>query len=183
MAKIMELYEAHQSNELPRDQGYIITENLSESTRYSRYEVISYRNVKDIYAVGEGLQFQADGKKLYLLFEPLNYNAKHLEPIHRDELHRVPLRKNELEVYVTKRQEKIMVAKEPVMTYTSFTIANQTGYHSSYIVYHDESSVRTILGFFEQSFWKTLSIGRLDAKKARELISGPLDTLMIPEGL
>ncbi len=183
MAKIMELHEAHQAGELPRDKGYVITENLSESTRYSRYEVISYRNVKDIYAVEEGIQFQADGKKLYLLFEPLNYNAKHLEPVYRDDSHRIPIRQNELEVYSTRRQEKIMVAKEPIITYTSFTIANQTGLHSSYIVYHDESSIRTILGFFEQSFWKTLSIGRIDARNACELISGPLEALMIPEGL
>lgn len=183
MAKIMDIYDAYRGNELPRDKGFIITEFLDESTRYSHYEVISYGNVKDIYMVDEGLMFQADGKKLYVLFEPLSYNAKHLEPAHRDDAHRIPLRIKELEIYSTKRQEKIMIAKEPVMTYTSFTVAKRTGLHSSYVVYNDESSLRTILGFFEQTFWKTLNTTRIDAKNACGLIEPPMRKLMVPEGL
>lgn len=183
MARIMDLYEAHRTDALPRDRGYVITEHLNESSRYARYEIISYRNVKDIYLVGEGLLFQADGKKLYILFEPLNYNAKHMEPAYRDDAHSIPLRQKELEVCLTKRQEKIMVAKEPVVSYTSFTVANQSGLHASYIVHHDESPMGTILGFFEQSFWKTLNTSRIDARKACDLIRVPLELLMVPEGL
>ncbi len=183
MAKILELYEAYKDNELPRDRGYIISEFLDDATRYAHYEVISYRNVKDIYINEDGLLFQSDGRKLYILFEPLNYGSKHLEPIHRDEAHRIPLRLKELEVYNTKRQEKVMIAKEPIVTYTSFTIAKETGLNTSYIVYNDESSIRTILGFFEQSLWKTLNITRTDARNACDLIAKPMEILTVPDGL
>jgi hypothetical protein len=166
MAKIMDLFEAYTAGELPRDGGFIITELLDDSSRYARYEVISYGNVKDIYIIDEGIMFQADGRKLFVLFEPLNYSAKHVEPAYRDESHRIPYRYKELEIYSTKRQEKLMIAKEPVETYTSFTIANETGLNTSYIVHKEESTARTILGFFEQSLWKTLSISRTDAKKS-----------------
>ena len=183
MAKIMDLFEAYSSNELPRDGGFIITELLNDSSRYARYEVISYGNVKDIYMMEEGIMFQADGKKLFVLFEPLNYSAKHVEPAYRDDAHRIPYRIKELDIYTTKRQEKIMIAKEPVETYTSFTISNETGLNTSYIVYKEESTQRTILGFFEQSFWKTLSVPRTDAKKACDVIDEPLAKLMVPFGL
>jgi len=183
MAKIMDLFEAYSSDELPRDGGYIITELLDDSSRYARYEVISYGNVKDIHQIDEGIMFQADGRKLFVLFEPLNYSAKHVEPTFRDEKHRIPYRLNELEVFATKRQEKLMIAKEPVETYSSFTIANETGFQSSYIVYKEESTARTILGFFEQSLWKTLSISRTDARNACEIITIPLNKVMIPFGI
>ena len=183
MAKIMDLFEAYSSGELPRDGGFIITEILNESSRYARYEVISYGNVKDIYMMDEGIMFQADGRKLFVLFEPLNYSAKHVEPAYRDDAHRIPYRAKELDVYATKRQEKVMIAKEPVETYTSFTIAHETGMNTSYIVYKEESTQRTILGFFEQSFWKTLNISRTDAKNACGIIESPLAKLMVPFGL
>ncbi|MDF1567704.1 MAG: transposase [Spirochaetaceae bacterium] len=183
MAKIMDLFEAYTTGELPRDGGFIITELLDDSSRYARYEVISYGNVKDIYVIDEGIMFQADGRKLFVLFEPLNYSAKHVEPAYRDESHRIPYRYKELEIYATKRQEKLMIAKEPVETYTSFTIANETGLNTSYIVHKEESTARTILGFFEQSLWKTLSISRTDAKKACEIIEEPLNKVMIPFGI
>jgi len=180
MAKIMDLFEAYNASELPRDGGFIISEHLDDSSRYARYEVISYGNVKDIYLVDEGIIFQADGRKLFVLFEPLNYSAKHVEPAYRDDAHRIPYRFKELEVYATKRQEKVMIGKEPVETYTSFTVANETGLDTSYIVHKDDSTARTILGFFEQSLWKTLNTSRTDARNACEIITPPLETLMVP---
>jgi len=183
MAKILDLFEAYSNSELPRDGGFIITELLDDSSRYARYEVISYGNVKDIYLIEEGIMFQADGKKLFVLFEPLNYSAKHVEPTFRDESHRIPYRLNELDIFSTKRQEKLMIAKEPVETYSSFTIANETGLNTSYVVYKDDSTSRTILGFFEQSLWKTLNISRTDARNACEIIESPLEKVMIPFGL
>ncbi len=183
MAKIIDLFEAYTSGELPRDGGFIITELLDDSSRYARYEVISYGNVKDIYQIDEGIMFQADGRKLYLLFEPLNYSAKHVEPAYRDDSHRIPYRYKELEIFSTKRQEKVMIAKEPVETYSSFTIANETGLNTSYVVYKDESASRTLLGFFEQSLWKTLSNSRSDAKNACKILEDPLEKVMVPFGI
>ena len=116
MAKILDLFDAYLGSQLPRDGGFIITELLNESSRYARYEVISYGNVKDIYQIEDGILFQADGRKLFILFEPLNYSAKHVEPAYRDDAHRIPYRNKELEIFTTKRQEKVMIAKEPVET-------------------------------------------------------------------
>lgn len=178
----MALYEAYEDGKLPRDGGFVITEHLDDSSRYARYEVISYGNVKDIYKVDEGLMFQADGKKLYLLFEPLSYSSKHVEPAYRDESHRIPCRNKELDVCTTKRQERIMIAKEVIETYTSFTVANETGLHTSYIVYKDESAIRTVAGFFEQSFWKTLNISRTDARSACEMMSKQLEEVITAFG-
>ncbi len=183
MAKITELFDAYTKGELPREGGFIITEFLEDSSRYARYEVISYGNVKDIYLNDDGILFQADGRKLYLLFEPLNYSSKHVEPAYRDESHRIPYRLKELFIYSTKRQEKVMIAKDPVETYTSFTIANETGLTSSYIVHKEESTLKTILAFFDQTMWKTLGTSRSDAKKVCEILEEPMQKVMVPFGI
>ncbi len=181
MATIMNLFEAFTQDKLPREGGFIITEHLEDTSRYARYEIISYGNVKSIYMVeADGLVFQADGRKIYVLFEPLNYSSKHIEPSYRDDAHRIPYRLSELEVMPTKRHEKIMIAKEPVETYTSFTIANETGLNTSYIVTKDDSTASVILGFFEQSFWKTLNTSRTDARNACDLMVRPLEMLLKP---
>lgn len=183
MAKIMDLFEAFSEGDLPRDGGFIISEFLDDSSRYARYEVISYGNVKDIYQTEDGILFQADGRKLYVLFEPLNYSAKHVEPTYRDDKHRIPYRVKDVTVFATKRQEKVMIGNDPVETYSSFTVANETGLTTSYIVWKEESTERTILGFFEQSLWKTLTVPRSDAKKAVKIIAEVLPRVMIPFGI
>ena len=54
MAILKELFSAYSKNELPTDGGYIVSAFFDANSTYSKYEVTSYNNVKDIYLNDEG---------------------------------------------------------------------------------------------------------------------------------
>lgn len=182
MAKIMDLFEAYKSGEFPTDGGYIISNFFDANSSYARFEMISYGNVKDIYTTEDGITFQADGLKLFILVEPASYPGKHTEPCYRDDRHKIPYRFKEVETSVTKRQDKIMVGKKPVETYTSFTIMNESGLNQSFVVFKDEGIEASLANYFNQVLWKNANIPRKDAEKATEVISKIIPLMVNPFG-
>lgn len=182
MARIKDLFEAYQNGELPTEGGYIISNFFHGNSQYTRIEMISYGNVKDIYTTEEGITFQADGLKLFVLVEPASYTQKHTEPCYRDDRHKIPYRFKELDTYVTKRQNKIMVGKEPVETYTAFTVLNETGLNQSFIVFKEEGIEQSLNNYFLQVLWKNVNIPRTDAKKATEVIGNIIPKIINPFG-
>lgn len=179
MAVMKELFGAYARNELPTDGGYIISTFFDESSTYTKYEVTSYNNVKDIYASDEGLTFQADGQKIFVLVEPASYSKKHIEPTHRSGLERIPYRLKEVDVYTTGRQDKIMVGKEPVMTYTSFTVLKTQGNNFSYIFFKSDDLKKAIHEFFAKSLREDARIPRSDSQNAADLITERFDQIVI----
>jgi len=182
MAKILDLFEAYETGQLPNEGGYIISNFFNTNSSYSRFEMISYGNVKDIYRNDEGITFQADGLKMFVLVEPPSYSNKHIEPCYRDDAHKIPYRFKEVETYTTKRQAKIMVGKEPIETYTSFTIMNETGVNQSFIVHKSEGIVQSLINYFNQVMWKNVNIGRSDSQKAADMIGTVLPAIINPFG-
>jgi hypothetical protein len=162
---VKELFSAYNKNELPREGGYIVSSFFLETSAYTKYEITSYNNVKSIHASEDGLTFQADGKKLYILVEPVNYDKKHTEPSYRDDVHKIPYRFKELEIFTTKRQDKVMVGKEPIISYGSFTILKTMGNNYSYIFFPDPQLERVMVKFFRDTMWKDANVPRSDAVK------------------
>lgn len=180
MATIKDLFSAYKDSELPMDGGYIITSFFDQNTSYTRYEIIAYNNVKDIYPVDEGMVFKADGRKIYILVEPLSYIQKQMEPCYRDDAHKIPYRFKELDEFRTKRQDRVYVAKEPVETYTAFTILNETGLNHSYIVFPSEDASQLINKFFQKSLYQNSNVPRSDAKSISQTIEDLFKKLEIP---
>ncbi|MDC7232111.1 MAG: transposase [Spirochaetales bacterium] len=180
MAKILDLFDAFESGDLPNDGGYIISNFFDNNSSYTRFEMISYGNVKDIYRNDDGITFQADGLKLFVLVEPPSYPQKHVEPCYRDDRHKIPYRFKEVDTYTTKRQQKIMVGKEPVETYTSFTIMNETGVNQSFIVHKAEGIEESLQNYFLQVLWKNVNIPKTESQKAAEMIGQTLPSIINP---
>ncbi len=138
----------------------------------------SYNNVKDIFINEEGLTFQADGKKLFLLVEPANYPKKHTEPAHKDDLHRIPYRFPEVETIVSTRQDRIMAGREPIIPYTSFTILKPTGHNFSYIFYETDDVLEAMQNFFKDTIWKDVNVPKIDAESTAKTIRKVFRTSM-----
>jgi len=170
MAIVKDLFKAYYNGELPTEGGYILSSFFDPNSTYSRYEVISYNNVKDIYLSEGDLTFQADGKKLYVLVEPANYPKKHTEPSLRDNEHSIPYRFKEVETITSKRQDRIMIGKKPVITYASFTIVQPAGDNFSYIIFATDDLIDVIEKFFTETLWKNANVPKLDAEKTAKLI-------------
>ena len=180
MAEIKDLFKAYMANELPTEGGLIVTSLFDEETTYTKYEVTSYNNVKDIYRNDEGIVFQADGYKQFVIVEPASYNRKHMEPAMRDGGHAIPYRFKEVDTYVTKRQDKIMVGKEPVVTYTSFTILQPKGENFAYILYRTDDLLKTVEAFFAKSMWQDARVPKIDAEKVGKAIAQTLKKIVEP---
>jgi len=165
-SKAMDLFEAYTQDKLPKDQGYIVSSFFSHNSAYSKYEIVSYSGVKSIYLTEEGLTFQTNGKKLHILIEPPNYPNKAIEPYVRTMVDQIPLRFNELDQIITKNQIRIMVAKKPLDSFSSFTILKPTGINFSLVFYHLPDVYATLALFFEKTFNKEAGVPMVDSKKA-----------------
>jgi hypothetical protein len=180
MAQIKELFKAYMTSELPTEGGLIITSFFDEETTYTKYEVTSYNNVKDIYRNDEGVVFQADGYKQFVIVEPASYSKKHIEPAMRDGGHSIPYRFKEVDTYITKRQDKILVGKEPVVTYTSFTILQPVGENFAYVLYRESDILQTVEAFFAKSLWQDARVPKMDAEKVGKAIALTLKKIVQP---
>ncbi len=169
MAKYQDLFAAYRNNQLPTDGGFIVSSFFDEESTYSRYEAISYAHVKDLFPSEDSITFQAEGAKVFILVEPRSYPKKHIEPAYRHQEHKIPYRFNEVEVHTTQRDDRIMIGKEPVMTYTSFTVLKPSGNDFAYIFYTADDLLSTLETFFEESLRKDARIPMRDAKKATEV--------------
>jgi len=164
--KAMDLFEAFKQEKLPKDQAYIVSSFINGNTGYAIYEVISYSGVKAIYPDSTGLTFQSSGKKMHILIEPTSYPKKAIEPYLREKGDQIPLRFNELSVHVSKNQTKIYMAKKPIESLSSFTIAKPEGLNICFVFYSLPDLYDTLAKFFEQTFNKDAAVPQADAKKA-----------------
>ncbi len=163
--KAVDLFEAYAQNKLPMDQGYIVSSFFKEESAYSVYEIISYSTVKDIYMSGDGLTFQTNGKKLFLLVEPANFPHKATEPVFRAKGFQVPLRFKEANILTAKNQSTIMFSKEPQEAISAFTVVKPEGINFAFLFYPLPDTFKSIEMFFEKTLNQEAVIPLADAKK------------------
>jgi hypothetical protein len=167
--KAMDLFEAYSKDQLPKDQAYIVSSFVNTGNGVTIYEVISYSAVKAIYPDGEGLTFQSSGKKMHILIEPPSYAHKAIEPYLRDKSDQIPLRFSELELHTARNQSKIFIAKKPIESLSSFTVAKPKGLNVSFVFYNNTDLYDALEKFFEKTFNKDAGVPQLDAAKASKL--------------
>ncbi|MCL2265241.1 MAG: histone H1-like repetitive region-containing protein [Treponema sp.] len=181
--KLRDLFDAYTQGKLPFAQGYIVSSFFSDTSAYSIYEIVSYAGVKEIFAVGEGLQFVSGGKKLHILVEPDTYHFKSVEPVSRAEGERIPKRFNELDTYITKNQNRIYIAKEPGETTGSFTVLKPKGAINFAVVFYQLPDLfESLAAFFEESLNRQRKVPQSDAKKVALQVVDILKKTMSFEG-
>jgi hypothetical protein len=178
-AKALDLFQAYGQNKLPAEGGYIVSSFFQEQSSYSIYEVVAYSGVKALYLSQDGLTFQTDGNKLYVLAEPVSFTMKHEEPFRRENRFKVPQRFSEMETVTTRNQTKILVSKEPVLSYSSFTILRPRGINFAFIFYNLPDVLESIAVFFEKTLNQEAAVPQKDAQKASRLIVRGLQNFTI----
>lgn len=169
-AKVLELFKAYADGQLPSEGGYVVSSFLDQNSPYSRYEVVAYSGVKSIVLTSEGLVFQTDGNKLFVLSEPPSYPKKHTEPFRRHTSEHIPHRFSELDILTTRNQTKVMVSKTPLLTYGSFTILKPTGNNFSYIFYNLPDVLQSLEKFFAATLNKEAGVPKTESEKASRLV-------------
>ncbi|MDR3337539.1 MAG: hypothetical protein LBT16_10065 [Treponema sp.] len=176
--KAMDLFEAYMQDKLPKNEGYIISSFFNNNTAYSIYEIVSYSGVKTIFLNDAGLTFQTNGQKLHILVEPASYPNKAMEPFVRTEREQIPLRFSELDILTTKNQSKIMISKQPIMSFSSFTILKPAGINFALVFYRLPDLYSTLAMFFEKTLNKEAGIPQADAKKGAKKVAEIVEATM-----
>jgi hypothetical protein len=170
MARAMNLIKAYMTEQIPQNGGFIISSFFDPSSPYAIYEITAYKNVKDIYKSPEGLVFKTDGNRTHMLIEPATYSQKYTEPVHRDSGKSIPYRFDDMTIHTGKRQEKVMIPKNPVMLHSSFTILNDEGENFSFVFYPTEDVYMAIRKFVSDSLYNDCGIMKEDARVASETL-------------
>ena len=178
-AKALDLFQAYAEGKLPEDGGYIVSSFFDANSAYAKYEVVAFNGVKNIYLTEEGLTFQTDGCKLFVLSEPANYPEKHVEPYVRKTEFQIAHRFSELEIFTAKNQTKVMVSKDPIITYGSFTILKPTGINFSLVFFNLPDVIKTLEFFFTETLNKEAGVPKLDAKKAAAYVTSGVQKFTI----
>lgn len=172
-AKAIDLFKAYGEGKLPREGGYIVTAFFQENSAYAKYEIVAYNGVKSLYLTEEGLTFQTDGNKLFVLAEPVTYDRKYLEPFTRDGQHQIPHRFSEVEQITCKNMTRIMLSKLPVIAYSAFTITRPTTLNFSILFYNLPDVFDSIAAYFEKTLTAEANVPAGDAAAAtRQIIAG-----------
>jgi len=169
--KAMDLFEAYTQNKLPLDEGYIVSSFFRPDTSYSIYEIVSYSAVKDFYISGNGLTFQTNGKKIYVLVEPSSYNYKTVEPYCRSQEDQIPLRFSEATIITARNQSKILFNKEAMQAISAFTVLKPEGINFSFLFYSQPDVFDSMNKFFAKTLNQEAGISQPDAVKAAKAIS------------
>jgi hypothetical protein len=177
--KALELFQAYGQNKLPKEGGYVVSSFLDENSAYSKYEIVAYKGVKSLFLSREGLTFQSDGNKLFVLCEPPTYPQKLLEPFRRQSKEHIPHRFLDLEILTARNQTKVMVSKEPILTYGTFTILKPAGINFAFIFYNLSEVLDTIKSFLETTMNKEANVPKDDAGKAASLVIDALKRFKI----
>jgi hypothetical protein len=172
-AKAIDLFKAYGEGRLPQEGGYIVTSFFQENSAYAKYEIVAYNGVKSLYLSEEGLTFQTDGNKLFVLAEPVTYDRKYLEPFTRDGQHQIPHRFSEVEQVTCKNMTRIMISKTPVIAYSAFTITKPTTLNFSILFYNLPDVFDSIGSYFEKTLTAEANVPAGDAAaSARRIIAG-----------
>lgn len=168
--KALDLFQAYSQGKLPLEGGYIVSSFFDINSTYSRYEVVAYNGVKSIYLTEDGLTFQTDGNKLFVLTEPPTYPRKYIEPVSREKGEQIPHRFSELDIYTCKNQTKIMVSREPIITYSSFTILKPAGLNFSLLFYNLPEVIESLRFFFTETLNREAKVPKTDSQKGAEIV-------------
>lgn len=168
--KAMDLFEAYEQNQLPMDEGYIVSSFFKAESTYSIYEVVSYSAIKDIYATGNGITFHTSGKKLFVLVEPSNFPQKSMEPYCRAQDFLVPLRFSEANIITAKNQSKIIFSKEPQQAISAFTVVRPEGMDFAFLFYARPDAFVSLEKFFAKTLNQEAGVSQIDAQKAAKEI-------------
>jgi hypothetical protein len=168
--KALDLFQAYSQEKLPKEGGYLISSFFDQASVYSRYEIVAYSTVKSLYLADDGLTFQTDGNKLFVLVEPPSYSRKHIEPVNRKSNEQIPHRFSELKIYTAKNQAKIMVSQNPIMSYSSFTVLKPTGMNFALVFFKLEDVLKSLEFFFSETLHKEAGVPATDAKKAAKYV-------------
>ena len=175
----IDLFQAHSEGKVALEGGYIVSSFFQDGSSYAKFEVMGYKAVKSLSSTEEGLTFQSDANKMFVLVEPADYEHKDVEPFARDGQHQVPHRFSELEQITAANMARIMLSRQPVSVYSFFTVARPTPLSSSLLFDNLPGVLDSIAAYFERILIARAGVPPFDAAEAARRIVAALKRFTI----
>jgi hypothetical protein len=178
MQKAMFFEEAYQKGILAKvTAGYILSvispdmDDIDKQNDPFLIEMISYSGVKAVTPIGNGVKFQAQGKKMFCMMEPASYSEKHIEPTYRstNSTGHMPFRMKDIDHFLTKDSKfNILIPTIAHDCYDSFTVSFPSKGDICIIYFIFDKDINgVVLPFIEENFntiiKKTLRFRDVDA--------------------
>jgi hypothetical protein len=180
--KSIDLFQAYGEGQVPREGGYIVTCFRQPNSDYVKYEVVGYSDLQSLYLSAEGLTFQADANKLFVLAEPAEYDQKHAEPYERAGQHQVPHHFSEMDQLTAGNMARILISRQPVSVYFSFYILRPGALNRSLLFRNVPGALDGLAAYFEQSLYMDAKLPAGDAAEAaRRIVEGLKRFLVMQE--
>jgi hypothetical protein len=166
MARATTLIKAYKNEAIPEHGAFIVSSRFDPDSTYTIFEITAYSSLKDIYLTGSEFNFKTDGDRTHILVEPPIYTGKSVEPTYREDGRSIPYRFYELDIITGKKQEKIMIPKEPTRMYSYFTVQNATGQDYSYLFYPTDDVYIAIKRFIADTLYNDCNVDKSVAIEA-----------------
>jgi len=178
------------------ESGYILSMVCPDSSNVNskmdpyRFEMISYAGLKSVMAFGDGVKFQAQGRKMYCMIEPYAYINSHVEPTYRPQgsTGYMPFRFNDCTTFLTKNNKyRILIPDMLQECYDSFTVSlpNKGDLCILYFIFNKDID-GVVLPFIAENMETTikssLGIAVADAKRIAQSYVGIISKYDIWEG-
>ena len=155
--KLIELFEGLMQGAIPFDGGgYVFSVRFHQDSNYTIFEIISYKNVKNIIHGESSTTFQSDGYKTFLVYEPLTFPMRHMEPYLREDDEKIPMRWNEVETFELNNRDRVFMSLEPYVSNGSFTVERPAAGSFVYYIYEhpdmDETAERLLEKILRDDF-------------------------------
>ncbi len=134
----------------PHGDGFIFNGNFATGSKYAIFEIIAFRNVKNIIPASDHVTFQSDGFKIYVLYEPKTYVRRYMEPYLREEEEKIPLRWEEVEIMELSRKDRLIISRTPFLSHGAFTVNRPNEANFSYFFFDNERVQKNLEGFMSQ---------------------------------
>lgn len=168
MAQWIELFDGLMKGSIPfGGGGYVCYVHFANQSNYAIIEVIGFRNVKNIFRSESGVNFQSDGYKIYILYEPLAYSRKHVEPYLREDHERIPLRWNELHIVNLPRRDRVFLSREPYVSHGSFNVEAPEQGSFVYYIFDNDKVHKNLETFVFKVLEDDLKIGKASLETIR----------------
>ena len=174
MAKALELFSAYRSGRVPPGGGYVVSSFMVDGCAYVRYEIVAYRNARNLYLSREGLTFASDGSRIFVLVEPDGYPDRGTEPLRRDPRHRIPHRFAELTMVAVRNHCRVMVSRDPVVVSAAFTVACPAGTDFAFLFLPRYDALDTIHAFMAKTLEQECLVPATGARRAAGTIRAGL---------
>ncbi len=180
--KAVDLFQAFSEGKLPMEGGFVVTSFFQDNSAYAKYEIVAYSNLQSLFLSDEGLIFRTDGHKLFALAEPADYEGKDLEPFSRDGQRQIPHSFSEVEQLPAGGGARILLSRQPVLAYSSFTVFRPTALNSSVLFYNLPAVLDTLTAYLQKTLTADARLPEPDAAAAaRRIVAGLKQVAIWPQ--